>query len=95
MIPRAPRSESWPPPNFAKETDTRFAAYAKDFGANCWELDALDPTVIAELIRTEITGLINQEAWNEALAEEAANRALLGTVSENWALVENFVEGGI
>jgi hypothetical protein len=30
-----------PPPNFAKETDTRYPAYVKDFGERCWELDAL------------------------------------------------------
>jgi hypothetical protein len=30
-----------PPPNFAKETDTRYPACVKDFGERCWELDAL------------------------------------------------------
>jgi hypothetical protein len=40
----------------AKETDTRFGAYAKQFGRQCWELDALDPTVIADLIRSEVVG---------------------------------------
>jgi hypothetical protein len=83
-----------PPPNFAKDTDTRFAAYAAQFGNKCWELDALDPTVIAGLIRNEIAGLIDQEVWKEALAQEEANRALLGSVSENWAMVENLVGGG-
>ena len=34
-----------PPPNFAKETDSRFAAYVRSFGTReCWELDALPPT---------------------------------------------------
>ena len=80
-----------PPPNFAKETDSRYAAYAEKFGAECWELDALDPVVIAGLIRTEIEGLIDAEAWNAAKDEEDANRALLGNVSGNWALVENLL----
>ena len=62
-----------PPPNPAKETDTRFAAYAKQFGSECWELDALDPTVIADLIRDEVEGMIDADAWNAAKAEETKN----------------------
>ena len=34
-----------PPPNFAKETDSRYAAYVERFGTTaCWELDALPQT---------------------------------------------------
>jgi hypothetical protein len=82
-----------PPPNPAKEKDTRYPAYAKQFGGECWELDALDPTVIADLIRTEVEGLIDADPWNEAMDKEAANRALLETTSENWAKVENLLRG--
>ncbi len=83
-----------PPPNFAKETDSRYAAYAEKFGAECWELDALDPAVIAELIRGEVEGMIDAEVWNAAKAEEAANRALFEATSGNWASVENFLGSG-
>jgi hypothetical protein len=52
-----------PPPNFAKESDTRFEGYVTTFGTReCWELDALSPTVIADLIRDEIEALID---WPE------------------------------
>jgi hypothetical protein len=35
-----------PPPNFAKEADSRYAGYVRQFGTTeCWELDALSPTV--------------------------------------------------
>ena len=83
-----------PPPNFAKEADSRYAAYAERFGAECWELDALDPVVIAELIRTEVEGMIDPDLWSADKDEEAANRALLEATSGNWASVENFLEGG-
>jgi hypothetical protein len=83
-----------PPPNFAKETDSRYSAYVQKFGAECWELDALNPAVIADLIRSEVEGMIDGEAWNAAKDEEAANRALLSAASENWAEVENFLGGG-
>jgi hypothetical protein len=30
-----------PPPNYAKETDSRYAAYVRDYSTTeCWELDA-------------------------------------------------------
>ena len=67
-----------PPPNFAKETDTRYDAYVRQFGTtDCWELDALSPTVISNLIRDEICSLINEPKWKAALAGEKRNRKLL------------------
>jgi hypothetical protein len=33
------------PPNPAKEKDKRYAEYARRYGPECWELDALEPTV--------------------------------------------------
>jgi hypothetical protein len=80
-----------PPPNSAKDTDTRFEAYCGQYGGKCWELDALDPTVIADLIRVETEGLIDPDAWDEAKEQEDANRALLGEASRNWAKVENLL----
>jgi hypothetical protein len=60
-----------PPPNFAKEKDTRFKSYVRQFGTTeCWELDALSPTVISGLIRTEIEALIDPKAWAAAQRSE-------------------------
>jgi hypothetical protein len=82
-----------PPPNPAKETDSRYAAYVARFGTTeCWELDALPPTAIADLIRTEVTGLIDRAAWDEAAAEEARNRDLLDRAAANWTKVEKLLE---
>jgi hypothetical protein len=81
------------PPNPAKETDSRYASYARQFGPDCWELDALDPTVIVGLIRAEIDGLIDAGRWRSALAEEQRNRGLLAITSGNWAKVENILRG--
>lgn len=83
-----------PPPNPAKETDTRFAAYAAEFGDECWELDALSPTVIADLIRTELEAMIDPKAWRRSLGREKRNRALLGTVQQNWSKVANWLKRG-
>jgi hypothetical protein len=80
-----------PPPNFAKETDSRYAAYVEQFGTDCWELDALSPTVIADLIRVELNGMINVTAWKRRQNAEARNRTLLGKVAANWTKVKKAV----
>jgi hypothetical protein len=78
-----------PPPNFVKETDTRTSGYRDRFDTDeCWELDALAPTVIAGLIRSEIVGLLDQQTWNDAKVKEAANRNLLHRLCRNWSNVE-------
>ena len=84
-----------PPPNFVKESDARTPAYRAQFGTDdCWELDALSPTVIADLIRAEVTGLIDQTARDEAVADEERNRALLDRAAENWTKVEKLLKRG-
>jgi hypothetical protein len=83
-----------PPPNFAKETDTRYDAYVRQFDTtDCWELDALSPTVISNLIRSEITELIDEPQWKSALATEKRNRGLLHRAAENWSNVEKLLKG--
>lgn len=78
------------PPNFAKESDSRFEDYVQQFGTNdCWELDALAPNVISGLVRAALEGLIDQDAWAEAIAAEDDNRAVLAAAANNWSLVKS------
>jgi hypothetical protein len=82
-----------PPPNPAKETDSRYGAYVREFGSDCWELDALDPSVIDALIEAEIADLIDLDAWNSTLVEENASRELLGRIAGCWPEVRDLVVG--
>jgi hypothetical protein len=83
-----------PPPSFAKEGDTRTSGYVDQFGTEeCWELDALSPTVIADLIRTELDQLIDSTAWRKARARETRDRKLLAAAAANWAMVEKLLRG--
>jgi hypothetical protein len=69
-----------PPPSFVKDGDTRTSGYRERFGTDeCWELDALSPTLIADLIRTEIEQLIDRPKWRSAQAKEERRRGLLDT----------------
>lgn len=46
-----------PPPNPAKITDSRCKAYIEEYGDESWELDALNPTVIRDLITDHVDKL--------------------------------------
>jgi hypothetical protein len=82
-----------PPANFAKEKDTRFKSYIRQFGTTeCWELDALSPIVISDLIRREIEGLIDRRRWKHTIASENRGRKLLTRAAENWPKVEKMLE---
>ena len=63
-----------PPPNPNKETDSRTGAYTREFGPQCWELDALNPPVIAGLLRAKILQLINQQALKKTKRQEQRER---------------------
>ena len=73
-----------PPPNPAKITDSRAQAYIAQFGDESWELDALTPEVMADLIQTAVLEVRDEEKWDEAKAEEAVQKAQLKKVSVNW-----------
>jgi hypothetical protein len=54
-----------PPPNPAKETDTRAPEYIKKFGPVSWELDALEPAVLKNLVKTKIKEYFDEEIYIE------------------------------
>ncbi len=83
-----------PPPNPAKLTDSRVGAYMARFGNESWELDALEPAVLAALIRGEIESLQDAAAWRDATDAMEASRADLTAISERFEDVKDFLNGG-
>ena len=81
-----------PPPNPAKETDSRFAAYAAEYGDESWELDSLDPVVIQDLIEEEILDLRNDDVWHDDTAAMEDDRAVLVDASRRWDEVTDFLK---
>jgi hypothetical protein len=71
-----------PPPNFAKESDKRFEAYRRQYGDQCWELDALPPEELARLTRASIEEHIDGPQWRDSTAaieeKQASLRKLVG-----------------
>lgn len=64
-----------PPPAPAKGTDPRFAPYQAEFGDECWELDALNPTQLGDLVTGALDSIIDQEAWQEVEELEVNHKA--------------------
>ena len=81
-----------PPPNPAKETDSRFAAYIERFGSESWELDALEPQVLAELARARVMEIVDKTKWEAAVKKEADELRILGEASDRWDDVTDFLE---
>ena len=73
-----------PPPNPAKLSDSRANGYIKKYGYNSWELDALEPSVITELIVTEIESLLDKYQYNKILNKVAEEKRVMKKVSEDW-----------
>jgi len=73
-----------PPPNPAKLSDSRAADYIKRFGNESWELDALDPKVIAAMLRREFEAVLDDDAWAEAIAKEKTARTRIAEMAKKW-----------
>ena len=83
-----------PPPNPAKATDARYTKYEEEFGDESWELDALEPAVMADLIREAVESHIDRDYWEEAEERQQTGRDQLGRVSACWKNVVAYLENG-
>jgi hypothetical protein len=55
--------EYQPPPNPVKQTDSRFESYTQRFGDEFWELDALEPAILAGLDEDWVAKFRDPEKW--------------------------------
>ncbi len=77
-----------PPPNFAKESDSRTKWYRDEYQTDSsWELDALEPKIIDALIHSHVDPMIDREKWDAVMKREAADREVLKGVHDNWSHV--------
>jgi len=73
-----------PPPNPCKITDSRATGYIRKFGRESWELDALDPAFISNLLRREFESEIDKGRWDEAIEREKKARERLAAMAQKW-----------
>lgn len=73
-----------PPPNPAKLTDARAEGYITKFGAQSWELDALSPRVIADLIDQHVRSVLDIDTWAVSSEAERKQREGLAELAQTW-----------
>lgn len=79
--------EYTPPPNPTKLTDSRASGYIDKYGHECWELDALEPTVIRDLIDENVCKYRNTRLFNSVIKREKEEQELLYDLSRHWDYV--------
>lgn len=73
-----------PPPNPAKLTDSRCGKYMDEFGDESWELDALEPQMMTNLIRNEVTALRDDDIYWAVCEREKAEKKELQMISNRY-----------
>jgi len=73
-----------PPPNPAKLTDTRAEGYINNYGNESWELDALDPPVLRDLIKSTVLKYRDHEIYEDIQNQEQIYKEKLEWIAENW-----------
>lgn len=83
-----------PPPQMVKDSDARSKKFIEKNGGSCWELDALGPDIIVELIDKSIKDRIDPGPWNAQVQREREGQELLkhsasdyfSNLSEKWLI---------
>ena len=69
-----------PPPNPAKTTDSRAADYIAEYGNDSWELDALEPAVLTQLIQDEVDSIRDMDLWAERVEQLSDDKDVLDRI---------------
>jgi hypothetical protein len=64
-------------PNPTKLADPRAKAYVAQYGDECWELDAIEPSELQRIVKDAIEEEMDLEAWAESREQEAKDRTSL------------------
>ncbi len=73
-----------PPPNPAKTTDARFEKYCAMYGDDSWELDALEPKALVDLIRNEVGRVRDEIRWDAQVERQEEAQEELQFVAKQW-----------
>lgn len=65
------------PPNPTKLSDSRSDKYVEQFGEICWEVDALKPQILTQIVETNVENQINIALFERVLKTEAKELNIL------------------
>jgi hypothetical protein len=66
-----------PPPNPAKLSDSRAKGYIREFGSESWELDAIEPKQMQELIRERVDAYLDLKKFAKMKKREESERDVI------------------
>lgn len=84
-----------PPPNPTKLSDARATGYISDYGYECWELDALEPKVITELITKEVKQLANMSLFRKVEDAEKKDKRDIKSICDNYDKIIHFLSSDL
>jgi len=67
-----------------KKNDKRYKWFVRNYGKRCWELDALDPNALRDIVQEEIEDEIESEAWERCTTVNEAQRESIRHVLDQW-----------
>lgn len=73
-----------PPENPAKTTDARFESYNRLYGESSWELDALSPEYLNNLVKSELNNLTDPNLHDDVMREIKAQRHNLQKIADRY-----------
>lgn len=84
-----------PPPNPAKLSDSRCGKYVDEYGDESWELDALEPSVITNIITNEVTAFRDDEIYQAVCDLEKRGKEELKMIERNYDRAVAFLESEV
>ena len=73
-----------PPENPAKINDRRFDSYAEKYGESSWELDALEPSVLSEIVENAILEYVDMEEFDRISMIEEDEKEEMKLFADKW-----------
>ncbi len=86
--------EFHPPPNFAKSSDSRYNAYCNEYGNESWELDAIEPRTLTQLMTCAIRNYLDASLFEKQKRVRAEHRAQLNFLAQHFNRIQWGIKEG-
>ena len=75
----------------AKRTDSRAGGYIAEYGFESWELDALKPMQLVDIITKAVEKKMDKTSWLEIKAQQEKQRAVVQAIAHSFEDVTGFL----
>lgn len=75
-----------------KAKDPRYKWFRDNYGAKCWELDAMSPVTLRDRVEAAILDRLDCAAWDHMIKVETAERETLKKVVESYKSISGLVQ---